>query len=141
MTSAETNTAATVAEQGANVASEKASSKKAATRKKGAPGGRKTAKGGKTNAAAPKKEAKVGKKAAKLASAKEGSTPRAESKGAKILTMIGRAKGASLAEIMKAVAWQAHSVRGYLSTAAKKQRIKIESAKDESGDRVYRIAK
>jgi hypothetical protein len=141
MTSAETNIAATVGEQGANVASEKASSKKAASQKKGAPEGHKAAKSRKTKAAAPKKEAKAGKKAAKPARAKEASTPRAESKGAKILAMIGRAKGASLPEIMKAVAWQAHSVRGYLSTAAKKQRIKIDSAKDESGDRVYRSAK
>jgi hypothetical protein len=129
MTSAGTNDkSGTVAEQGANVASEKASSKKAATRKKGAREGHTAAKGRKT-------------KAAKPARAKEASTTRAESKGAKILAMIGRAKGATLAEIMKAVAWQAHSVRGYLSTAAKKQHIKIESAKDESGARVYRIAK
>jgi Protein of unknown function (DUF3489) len=86
---------------------------------KGAVEGRKTAKVGKTKAAAQKKEAKASRKAAKPARAKEASTPSAESKGAKILAMIGRAKGATLAEIMKAVAWQAHSVRGYLSTAAK----------------------
>jgi hypothetical protein len=42
---------------------------------------------------------------------------------------------------MKAVSWQAHSVRGYLSTAAKKHRIKIESAKNDVGERTYRIAK
>jgi hypothetical protein len=42
---------------------------------------------------------------------------------------------------MKAVSWQAHSVRGYLSTAAKKHRIKIESAKNHAGERTYRIAK
>jgi len=33
---------------------------------------------------------------------------RAESKGAKILELIGRPKGASLSEIMKATDWQAH---------------------------------
>ena len=55
--------------------------------------------------------------------------------------MIGRAKGATLAEIMKATGWQAHSVRGFLSTAAKKHRIKVESSKNEAGDRVYRIAR
>jgi hypothetical protein len=42
---------------------------------------------------------------------------------------------------MTAVAWQAHSVRGYLSFAAKKHRIKIESAKNDAGERTYRIAK
>ena len=88
-----TENAATVAEQGAHVAPEKASSKKGASQKKGPP---KTNKG--TKAAKPKKEAKAGKKA-KPAPAKETSTPRAESKGAKILEMIGRPKGATLAEI------------------------------------------
>ena len=106
--------------------------------KKGAPKGQKAAKGGKAKAA-PKKEAKAGKKAAKPAPAKEASTPRAESKGAKILALIGRPKGASLAEIQKATDWQAHSVRGFLSTAAKKHGLKIESTKTEAGDRVYQV--
>jgi hypothetical protein len=55
--------------------------------------------------------------------------------------MIGRPKGATLAEIMKATDWQAHSIRGFLSTAAKKHGIKIESAKNEAGERLYRVAK
>ena len=67
--------------------------------------------------------------------------PRAESKGAKILELILRPKGMTLAEIMKATDWQAHSVRGFLSTAAKKHKLKIESAKNEAGERVYKIAK
>jgi hypothetical protein len=133
MTNAETKTSAAVAEQGAQGAPEKASSKKGASQKKGASKGPKTAKGAK-----PAKEAKA-KKAAKPA--RKEATPRAESKGAKILEMIGRAKGASLAEIVKATDWQAHSVRGFISTAAKKNRIKIDSAKNEAGDRVYKIAK
>ena len=54
--------------------------------------------------------------------------------------MVGRAKGATLAEIMKATGWQPHSVRGFLSTAAKKRGLKIESAKNEA-DRVYKIGK
>ena len=137
----ETTQAAAVAEQGAHVAPEKAPSKKGASQKKGAPKGQKTAKGAKTKAATPNREAKAGKKAAKPARTKEASAPRAESKGAKIIEMIGRAKGATLAEIMKATGWQAHSVRGFISTAAKKNRIKIESSKNDSGDRVYKIAK
>jgi hypothetical protein len=139
---------ADVGAQGAHVAPEKAPSKTAATRKKGATEGRKTAKGGKTGktkAAGPKKGAKANKKAArperKATTSKKTSVPRAESKGAKILEMIGRAKGATLAEIMKAVQWQAHSVRGFISTAAKKHGIKIESAKNEAGDRLYKTAK
>src|SRR6202021_2574311 len=94
MTNAEatiTENTATVAEQGAHVAPDKASSKKGASQKKGAPKGQKAAKG-KTKAS-PKKEAKSGKKADKPAQAKEASTPRAESKGARILELIGRPKG------------------------------------------------
>ena len=135
MTNAETNDkAAAVAEQGANVAQEKAPSKKGASQKKGAPKAKKSAK-----AAAPKKEAKPSKKAAKPE--RKATAPRAESKGAKILEMIGRAKGATLAEIMKATDWQAHSVRGFISTAAKKHKVNIESSKNEAGDRVYKVAK
>jgi hypothetical protein len=129
---------ATVAEQSAPVAPEKASSKKGATQKKGAPKGQKTAKARKGKPAS-KKEAKAGKKPSKPAPGKEASTPRPESKGAKILALIGRPKGASLAEIMKATDWQAHSVRGFLSTAAKKHGLKIESTKTDAGDRVYQI--
>jgi len=132
MTHAETNTAAAVAEQGATVAPAKTPSRKGATQKKGAPKGQKAAEG---------RKAKTSKKAAKPAMAKEASTPRPESKGAKILDLIGRAKGATLAEIQKATDWQAHSVRGFLSTAAKKNGLNIESTKTEAGDRVYRVKK
>jgi hypothetical protein len=154
MTNAEATTtenAAAVAEQGAHVAPEEALSKKGASQKKGAPKGQQTAKGAKAKKAAkpqkaakaiaPKKEAKTSKKGAKPARAKEATTPRPESKGAKILEMIGRPKGATLAEIMKATDWQAHSVRGFISTAGKKHGIKIESSKNEAGDRVYKSAK
>jgi uncharacterized protein DUF3489 len=72
---------------------------------------------------------------------KGASTQRAESKGATILELIGRPQGATLVEIMKAVAWQAHSVRGYLSTAGKKHGVKIESAKNDARERTYWIAK
>jgi hypothetical protein len=135
-----TENTATVAEQGATVAPEKAPSKKAASQKKDAPQGQKGAKGAKAKAPAPKKDAKAGKKAAEPA-AKEPSKPRAESKGAKILALIGRPKGATLAEIMKATSWMAHSIRGFLSTAAKKHSLKIESTKTETGDRVYQVKK
>ena len=140
MTNEPTNTAATVTEQGAHSAPEKGSSKKRASHKKGAPRGGKAAKGGKAKASAPKKNVKASKTPAKGPSAK-AATPRAESKGAKILEMIGRAKGATLAEIMKATDWQAHSVRGFVSTAGKRLSVKIESTKNDAGDRVYKSGK
>ncbi len=155
MNSTETTTNATtagkaadVAAQGAHVAPEKGTTKKGATQKKGAPKAKKAAKGAKTKAAAPKKEAKgdkaskkADKKAAKPATSKKAGTPRAESKTAKILEMIGRVKGATLGEIMKTAGWQAHSVRGFISTAGKKHGIEIQSSKNEAGDRVYKIVK
>ena len=130
---------APVAEQGAHVAPEKASSNNDASQQKGAPKRQKNTKRGKAKAAALNKEAKGAKKAAKPE--RKTTAPRAESKGAKILEMIGRAKGATLAEIMKATDWQAHSVRGFISTAAKKHKVNIESSKNEVGDRVYKVAK
>ena len=140
MTNAETtNTATNTAEQGAHVPPGQPSSKKKATLKTGVPKGQKTAKVGQAKAA-PKGQAKPAKKIAKTAKA---STPRAESKGAKILDLIRRPKGATLAEIMKATDWQAHSVRGFISGAlGKKLGLKVESAKREGDDeRVYTLSK
>src|ERR1019366_887177 len=127
MSTAETATteqAAAVAAQGAHVAPEKTPSKKGATQKKGAPKGPKAAK--RVKAAAPK----------------EAGTPRPESKGAKVLGLISRAKGASLTELMKATGWQAHSVRGFISgTLGTKMGLKVASAKREDGERVYSMDK
>jgi hypothetical protein len=86
---------------------------------------------GKSSAAARKKDAR----------ATEASTPRADSKSAKILEMVGRAKGATLAEIMKATGWQAKSVHGFIWTVKRKHNLRIESTKTEAGDWVYRIKK
>jgi hypothetical protein len=57
------------------------------------------------------------------------------------LELITRPKGATRAEIIRRTDWQAHSVRGFLSTAAKKHALKIESTKNEAGQRVYKIGK
>lgn len=65
-------------------------------------------------------------------------TPRSDSKGGKILKMIRRPKGATLAEIMKSTSWQAHSVRGFMSTAGRRYGVRIESTRNEAGERVYR---
>ena len=140
---ATTDTSATVAAQGANVAPEKASSKKGASPKKGAPKGQKSAKGGKPKASAAKK-ATPAKQAAK---APKAAKPKAEgaregSKTATVLALIQRAKGATLAEIMEATSWHAHSVRGFISgTLGKKMGLSVKSEKREDGTRVYSIAK
>jgi len=141
MTNVEPNDkASAVREHGAHIAPDKALSKKAATREKGAPKGQKTAAGGKAKADAPKKKAQVAKNATTPIRSKEANTPHTESKGATILALIRRHKGATLAEIMNATDWQAHSVRGFLSTAGKKYRLKIESTRTGVGERTYKIA-
>ena len=55
--------------------------------------------------------------------------------------MMKRAKGATLAEIMAATGWQAHTVRGFVSILGSKGGEKIESAKNAAGERTYHIAK
>ena len=52
-----------------------------------------------------------------------------------------RAKGATLAEIMDATDWQAHTVRGFVSILGSKGGVKVESSKNAGGERTYRIAK
>jgi len=139
----ETNdTAAAVAEPGANVAPEKASSKKGASMKKAAPKGQKSAKGAKPKAAAPRK-ATPAKKAAKApkktAKAKESAGPREGSKTAQVLAMLQRKNGATLAEIMDKMGWQKHTVRGFMAGAMKKAGYSVESFKPDGGERTYRL--
>jgi Protein of unknown function (DUF3489) len=124
MTNVDTTTPATVVEQGAHVAPAKASSKKQATPMKGAPKARKPAKG-----------AKPKKLVSKTTKARPGS------KSGKVLELLTRTNGASLAELMKATEWQAHSVRGFLSTVSRKRGVTIESFKNGKGERIYRLKK
>ena len=87
----------------------------------------------------PKKTPAAVETASPLSHTKEASPPRAERKGAMILALISRTGGASLVEIMKATAWQPHSVRGFLSTAGKKRGLEIESTKRDDGLRNYTL--
>jgi hypothetical protein len=128
MTNAETNDKATVAQQGANVAPEKASPKKSASQRKSPS---KTKEGAKA-----KKEAK-----APPARATKGATESRSNKTAEVIAMMKRAKGATLAEIVKETSWQAHTVRGFVSILGSKGGEKIESSKNAAGERMYKIAK
>lgn len=62
-------------------------------------------------------------------------------KRAEVVAMMRRARGATLVEIMSATGWQAHTVRGLVSILGSKDGLKIESSKNASGERTYRIPK
>src|ERR1700694_2783746 len=102
---------ARVAPKGAHVAPKKGKSAKKATPAKKAPKGNK-----------------------KTKSAREGS------KTDKILELLKRKDGATVAEIMKATDWQAPRVRGFINgTLGKKMGLTVISTKGENGERSYLI--
>ncbi len=81
---------------------------------------------------------KVAKAAAPKASPKGTAVQREGSKASQIFALLKRKSGATLDELMAAAGWQRHSVRGFLSTARKRLRIKIEAAR-ENGVTTYKM--
>ena len=117
---------------------------KAPTKAKGAKQARRVvpAKPKSTKKAKAPKAAKQAAKAPKKATKPKAEGAREGSKTATVLALIQRAKGATLAEIMDATSWQAHSVRGFISgTLGKKMGLTVSSTKREDGTRVYSVAK
>lgn len=81
------------------------------------------------------------KRAAPKPTAKNPETPHAESPLAQLIAMLTRPDGAAIDEIVKALDWQAHTVRGAMSGALKtKFGLKMESEKVDGRGRVYRVA-
>jgi hypothetical protein len=65
---------------------------------------------------------------------------RSKSKQAKVLEMLRRPKGATVAAIMAATGWQQHSVRGFLAgTVGGRLALPLLSEQAEGGVRRYRI--
>ena len=108
---------------------------------KSAKGGAQAAKGAPAKGKATKKTtpAKKAPKAKKAAKSDESAGPREGSKTARVVAMMQRKDGATLAEIMEQMGWQKHTVRGFMAGAMKKAGYKVESFKSDKGERSYRI--
>lgn len=73
-------------------------------------------------------------------SAPRARTPRHGTKQAKLIEMLRRPKGATIAEIATATGWQPHTVRGAMSGALKKRLgLEISSEKVQGRGRVYSL--
>ena len=74
------------------------------------------------------------------AAAPKPPTQRAGTKQAQIIALLQRPEGASIAEIVAAAAWQAHSARGVISGVLKKKLgLMVRSTKEDDRGSVYRI--
>jgi hypothetical protein len=72
----------------------------------------------------------------------ERPAPRAGTKQSVLVELLSRRDGATIAEAVRAIGWQSHSVRGAISGIIKKRfGLAVTSAKAESRGRVYRISR
>ncbi|MGB7722817.1 MAG: DUF3489 domain-containing protein [Bryobacteraceae bacterium] len=79
-------------------------------------------------------------KATKTAKAKDAAPEAREgSKKARVIALLQRKNGATLAEIADKMGWKSWTVRGFMAGAMKKAGYTVESFKPEGGERTYRI--
>ena len=91
---------------------------------------------------APKKRSRS-KKTAELPAPAAPATPRKtrdDTKQARLIAMLRRKEGATIAQIVAATGWQPHTVRGAFAGALKKKLgLTVTSQKVEGGERIYRL--
>jgi hypothetical protein len=73
------------------------------------------------------------------AAMKTARKPESSNKKADVIALRKRAKGATLAEIIKAADWQPPTVRGFVGILGTKGVEKTESSKSADGERPYRV--
>ena len=84
-----------------------------------------------------KAESKVSKLGTDAALSKRQKATKADA----VLALLRAPDGATIEQMMKATAWQAHSVRGFLSgTVKKRMGLTVKSVRSEKGDRRYSVS-
>ena len=87
------------------------------------------------------KASKLANKGSRRAPVRSGAAEERSNKKTEVVAMTKRPKGATLAEIMQVMGWQAHTVRGFVSILGSKGGERVESSKTAAGQRTYRIPK
>ncbi len=89
----------------------------------------------------PRGARQAAKKAQRSARPRNTNTPaRGGTKQAILIEMMSHPKGVTIADLEKAIGWQAHSIRGAISGGLKKKLgLNVTSEKVEGRGRVYRI--
>lgn len=77
---------------------------------------------------------------AKKARKSRAKTDRAPTKVERVIAMLSRPSGATMKAIAKDIGWKEDSLRGFFAATLKgKKGLTIDSAKNDKGERVYRI--